>query len=479
MFFSVENGSGGNRLWVSEGTAATTRPLNNRQWSPISEIVDMNGIALFIGVDSAGRSELWQSDGTEAGTSQIVVDGKRFRDVNGLTVAGTQVFFREGHGNSASLWTLDDTFQSKIALASNTSSQPVAVGDEVMFAANANKELWKSDGTTTGTVHVKDFVRSTVTGGPSSAKYLTESHGKLYFAAAENPNADRELWVSDGTRQGTMPTKQVISGPVAWEPSSFIETADGMVFKAEEAGGVQQLWKLSSDTNALIRLTDLKRNARNVFDVGDAIFFTADHPTGGGATELWKTDGTTQGTAHIKSFQGRGSPSQLTSFDGTLYFEVDEDIWKSDGTPEGTVQAVDRPGGQENGFSGVLTIGDSLYFTSRDTMTGNSALWSADATTGEVTRAADLTREFSSATDVDGVLFYMNGHELWKSDGTQHGTMLVADYWPDDTIEPHSLVDVAGTLFFYCQRPSHGARALAIRWHGTRNGSSDRCDPGA
>src|SRR5262245_59583602 len=44
----------------------------------------------------------------------------------------------------------------------------------------------------------------------------------------------------------------------------------------------------------------------------------------------------------------------------------------------------------------------------------------------------------------DGV----HGIELWKSDGTANGTVLVADINPGSSSEPRYLTNVNGTLFF-------------------------------
>ena len=55
--------------------------------------------------------------------------------------------------------------------------------------------------------------------------------------------------------------------------------------------------------------------------------------------------------------------------------------------------------------------------------------------------------------DVNGTLFFAaddggTGVELWKSDGTGAGTVLVKDIRGGGSSSPHELVDVNGTLFF-------------------------------
>src|SRR5207253_2247840 len=61
-------------------------------------------------------------------------------------------------------------------------------------------------------------------------------------------------------------------------------------------------------------------------------------------------------------------------------------------------------------------------------------------------------------TDVNGTLFFVasdptNGRELWKSDGTERGTVLDKD---SDFSSPAGLTDANGTLFFAAIDPTHG-----------------------
>ncbi|MBK9936134.1 MAG: hypothetical protein IPP05_18910 [Cytophagaceae bacterium] len=50
----------------------------------------------------------------------------------------------------------------------------------------------------------------------------------------------------------------------------------------------------------------------------------------------------------------------------------------------------------------------------------------------------------------------MNGHELWKSDGTLAGTVLVKDINPNGSSAPRNLTDINGKLYFTANDNIHG-----------------------
>jgi ELWxxDGT repeat protein len=92
-------------------------------------------------------------------------------------------------------------------------------------------------------------------------------------------------------------------------------------------------------------------------------------------------------------------------------------------------------------------VGGTLFFTTR-----SSGLWKSDGTEAGTVLVKAIAP--SSLTDVGGVLFFIgndgiNGEELWKSDGTEAGTVLVkAINAGSGSSSPTSLTNVGGVLFF-------------------------------
>src|SRR5439155_14086160 len=105
--------------------------------------------------------------------------------------------------------------------------------------------------------------------------------------------------------------------------------------------------------------------------------------------ELWRTDGTAQGTWLVKKVLPGDyrSPSwvDLTAFQGALYFVAagpeGTELWRSDGTPEGTAVFKDIvPGAGSADVRELTVVGNSLYFTAALSPGGTRGLFKTDGT---------------------------------------------------------------------------------------------------
>ena len=79
-------------------------------------------------------------------------------------------------------------------------------------------ELWKSDGTTAGTVLVKD-INPGGYGYHDYPTYLTDVGGTLFFTADDGTHG-RELWKSDGTKAGTVMVKDIAPATTGSDPDA-------------------------------------------------------------------------------------------------------------------------------------------------------------------------------------------------------------------------------------------------------------------
>ena len=126
-------------------------------------------------------------------------------------------------------------------------------------------------------------------------------------------------------------------------------------------------------------------------------------------------------------------------------------------------------------------MGGTLFFSANDGTTGPE-LWKSDGTEAGTVLVKDINPNISYGypvgsyphylTDVGGTLFFAandgtNSLELWKSDGTEAGTVLVADINPgDDGSLPNHLTAVGGMLYFTAFVPVHRHRAVEERRDG-------------
>lgn len=108
--------------------------------------------------------------------------------------------------------------------------------------------------------------------------------------------------------------------------------------------------------------------------VGTNLFFVA---TGAEGSELWKTDGTTDGTGlvvDLNSGPADSSPTELTSFNDKLYFaattaEEGRELFLSDGTAEGTTLTASSIDGTEGlGPKELFVYDDVLFYSSTATL---------------------------------------------------------------------------------------------------------------
>jgi ELWxxDGT repeat protein len=304
------------------------------------------------------------------------------------------------------------------------------VGGYLVFPANDGLhglELWRTNGTTAGTVLVKDINAN----GGASALPDPETFGTLggfvYFSADDGIHG-LELWRSNGTAAGTTLVKDL-------EPISGSSNPHGFA------------------------------------TVGSTLYFIADTVATG--TELWKTDGTAAGTqqvADIWAADGSGVQDEsLVAFNGAVYFAGTNGVdglepWTSQGTVLSTHQLANIGAGAANSSPTNFTVfRNELYFAATASGTGRE-LWGTNGTTtglvSDINPAGD-----SSPTELVSTGKYLyfsaddgtHGAEVWRADGTFSGTQLVADAMPGSlSSAPWHLTVVGDTVYFNATGPSIG-----------------------
>jgi len=274
-------------------------------------------------------------------------------------------------------------------------------------------------------------------------------HNNLMYFIADDEIHDHEIWVTDGTVAGTRLLRDINPG-------------NG----------------------------DVNENESVIFiGVGNTVFFRAEDGFNG--VELWKTDGTEEGTVLVKDInpqinedgEPNGSfPRNFAALGSTLFFSAfDEEngrqLWMSDGTESGTVAIQTLANDLEDVDNIAVLDADTILFSGENTVNGNE-LFKYDVGANNAVLVKDIIplnggensnpRNF---TLFNGEIYFTanngfstsvddneNGTELWKSDGTTAGTEMVGDInlAPGESSSPQELFVFDNELYFSAFEPTNG-----------------------
>ncbi len=356
------------------------------------------------------------------------------------------------------------------------SKRLTSAGGKLYFVADDGihgDELWVSDGTWVGTHMVKDIVLGPETGTPGS---LTGGNPLLFFQADDGV-IGAELWTSDGTEAGTILLKDINPSGDSYPSGSsgnlicdrMCNVGATLFFVADDGVHGRELWKTDGTEEGTVLVRDIYAGddgsgAYYLTDVGGTLFFSA--RDGGGGSSLWKSDGTESGTVKVKDVM----TSKITNVNGKVFFKGGDEatgweLWASDGTEEGTYLVKDiYPGPGWGSPIGLINVDGTLFFSAFDPAYGTE-LWKSDGTEEGTVMVKDIDPVGSSGAGrkiyVGGTLFVIagdgvHGSELWKSDGTEEGTVMVKDINPAGDSDPELMIDVNGTLYFRAYHDEYG-----------------------
>ncbi len=355
------------------------------------------------------------------------------------------------------------------------------------YDGTTGRELWKSDGSSAGTVLVKDIAPGASSAYPYS---LTNVNGTLYFQAYDGTTG-RELWKSDGSSEGTVLVKDIAPGESGSYPYSLTNVNGTLYFQADNGTNGRELWKsdgIRSDTTLVCDINNgvFGSYVNSIANVNGTLYFQASDGLNG--TELWKSNGNSSGTTLVRDINSgiaSSSIGSLINVNGSLFFRANDGVhsyqlWKSDGSSGGTaiVQQINiTTGGASPRYA--VNVNGTLLFRANDAVNGYE-LWKSDGTCNGTVLVRDIANgDYSSSPhnliNVNGTLFFIangltTGSELWKSDGTSSGTVLVKDIRDGSMGSfPSNLTAVNGLLYFRADDGVHGDELW--RSDGTSSGT--------
>jgi ELWxxDGT repeat protein len=312
--------------------------------------------------------------------------------------------------------------------------------------------------------------------GSSSSyiSYMTNCGGKVLFKATNSGNTNNELWVTDGTADGTYLLKEI-------NPSTKTGSDIGQMtifnneayFSANDGTHGAELWKTDGTAEGTVMVKDISPGSQgsqpgHLIGWNDNLYFTAFHPDYG--TELWRTAGTTESTqlvADITSGAASTQPGYLFPTSCGLYFNGLNNLhlYFSNGTPAGSFLLSDEisVGQLDNAF--FAEYKNEVYFRATDATSGTgSQLWKTSG--NSVTRVTELvsgTTQFDPRhlTVAGGKLFMVGeqfpyGRELWVLDNS--GISMVKDINPEGHggLAGGFFTEFKGKLVFSANIPASG-----------------------
>jgi len=306
----------------------------------------------------------------------------------------------------------------------------------------------------------------------------------------------QNVWITDGTDAGTKIIKENIGATdviTLHNNNYFIDT------------GTSGLWQVDPTTGNVTLAVAFGGTTQAHFVLNDVLYYIGGPA---GAVELWRTDGTQQGTQPLAVLGGFSAlnaqpagvsastvpnevlkqnkaihttdsgvkpafgmpPPPLTpkfaAIGNTVYVRLNTSLFKSNGTPAGTTLVSNQLGG-ENSYdqSPMLTLGNKLFFYAYNGV-APAELWSSDGTTQGTgpfkdIAAGSVTPNLHLFATVGGQFFFrandqVHGEKLWRSDGTVDGTQIITDSLSTDYAAPDELVAFNNKAYYVAYDSQHG-----------------------
>jgi len=520
LYFSANDGRYGTELWRADVNGRTERIMDitrGPEGSDLYAFEPFNGVLYFGYRPKGGVGQLWRSDGTQSGTYPVSTcedNGKPLPFSQLVAHTATHFFFTTGQGRSnRMLWVSDGTAQGTQLVrtarpeyfAQFSTFHGDVVGERLylninwnakhavayvepgearayvirVFESEANSffrldsetvlfrgfeketggELWRTSESPESCVQIVDIYPGEESSNVGEMHRLeSEPTGVMILFAATDLVHGRELWTTDGTKEGTHIWKDVLDGAASSNPYRLI-SGGGLLFFAAIGGKIgNEMWCYNTGTDKLFPISDInpelggsgpyatcltatstlyfsahdqsydeelyvysggEKLATRVADIfpgeesstptyttvlAGALITVAEDPVHGRELRIHRTNSEVKILADIwsdNSVNPSSFPGQFTEFQGRLYFVANDlkhgnELWSTDGTAAGTYRVKDIMEGRESSNPSQLTaVGEFLYFVADDGLRGYE-LWRTDGTTSGTTHFLDVNHEGSS-----------------------------------------------------------------------------------
>ncbi len=478
MYFSVYTSTTGYEPWITDGTASGTKILKDLQPGSASGnpvmFEKVGNTIFFCAYNSNQLLKLWKTDGTEPGTVLVAdaINGDLYYYPRVIINYAGQLYLVTNNGK---LYKTDGNTITLVRSDLNILGEIVKMNNLMYFISlnGSEYELWKSDGSTVGTQKIKSILNTPYT----NSMYIRVLAGtsKVYFELSASGNGGlaniTQHWVSDGTTDGTININTLNPNfSTGAFTNQLAVVGDTYYFTAYDATNGFELWK-SNGTPAgtmmvnNINTTIASSNPMQFAALGNDVFFTANDVKNG--REIWKTDGSAQNTNLFVDYNASGFSdinysadiTGMIAFNDVIIAQVMGYLVKfNQNTPPTVFYSMNLINPKNPEF---IRFKNKVYYKGYDYYNGGGyKLFATDGTTSyrvkDMSGASYLGADPSNFLIWNDLLYFMteNNTKIWKSDGTEAGTVLVKDL-TGGTIQT-KFYAANGLLMFVYTNPTFG-----------------------
>ena len=325
VYFKTISPNGNYGLHRTDGTKKGTQWIAETNSYLGEYAVTDNKLLFYIRYNNTKYNyELWRSDGSISGT---------FLLAGGLSIysypvaVGNNVFFNGTTvSNGSELWISDGTIANtkmvKDVVAGFGSSDPYS-----LFAYNGNiyfgayNGFWKSDGSANGTIKLSEVAPIRLYSPQDMGKYFCISNNLLFMVGSTSAEG-MELWRTDGTVTGTQIVKDILVGNANTSPFNLTDVNGVLYFEAGNGTGLYGLWKTNGTAAGTLLIQNMDNPFYDLCNAAGSLFFNL-------SGNLWISDGTTNGTTMISTagMSGLTYVDRIKSSGTNLFFNGTSNLY--------------------------------------------------------------------------------------------------------------------------------------------------------
>lgn len=352
-----------------------------------------------------------------------------------------------------------------------------------------NFELYKTDGTTTELF--KEFAAGDEAGfNVSNKTQFRIMNNKMYFFASEGGVNNYDLWRTDGTIDGTEKVADLNTTSDIGKPDQFIVYNNELYFVAAQDNLGFELYKYNETTNQVSLVKDMavginSSSPREFVIFNNELFFNASYNVSN-RRELWKTDGTSEGTITFSNFTtGIYGPTNFKVFNNQLIFvgltfASGQDLYKcifNVSTAQYEISLIkdfnkgSLPFNFVYGATEFIELNNNLYFSAREANGPNNGETMQLYKTNGDSSGTEVAVSFTNAgfnnlrnfKKFNNKLFFYRPsevtyqEEIWVTNGTNEVLQRLTDQGSGTPKRPYNeLIEYNNELYFTGNTNSQG-----------------------